>query len=175
MTISKSMNALMNYGGIIGVALVCAALLVYILGLDYDSSVSNILTYGVMIGGLFFFLKKYRDEQNGGYISFSAALGAGSLMMLFAGIIGTFYNWLSISFIYPGIIDKVKEKSYEQYISMGMSEEAAIEALEQASPYLTAGWMAFFSFFGYVIMGVIFSLVISFFIKRENPNPLNEA
>ncbi len=165
----------MNYGGVLGVALVVVALVVYILGLEQDGVVANVFTYTIIIGGLFFFMKKYRDEQSEGYVSFGAALGSGSLMMLFAGIIGTFYNWLSLSFLYPEMVEKVKEKSYEQYISMGMSEEAAIDALNQAIPYLTPGWMAFFGFFGYIIMGVIFSLIISFFIKRENPNPFQEV
>lgn len=174
MNLKTSWNVLMNYGGVMGLALVIAALLVYLLGMDFDSTLANILNYAIMIGGLFYFMKKYRDDISEGYISFAGAFRTGILIMMFAGVIATFYQWIFASFIDPSFIDKLKEKSYEQYISIGMSEDAAVTALEQAAIYMTPGWMAFFGFIGYIIMGAILALILSFFIKKDNPNPLAE-
>ena len=159
----------MNSGGLMGFSLIVASLLTYIMGLPMDHWLNNVLTYGILIGGLFVFIKKYRDENLGGYISLGQVVGVGTMISAFTAVLYDFYFWIYLMFINTGAVDLIKEKAYEQYIANGMSEEQAIGMLEQAAPFMTPGFFVIMGFFGTVVMGLIFSLIIGLFLKRKQP------
>lgn len=165
------MNTAMNSGGLIGIAWIIASLLTWILSVPLDHWINNVLIYGIMIGGLFYFIQQHRDKNLGGYISYGQVVGTGTLIATFGAILYDFYFWIYLSFLNTGAIDEIKEKAYEQYISSGMSEEQAVSMLEQAAPFMSPGMMVIMGFFGTVIVALIITLILGIFLKKENPNP----
>ena len=168
-------GAAMNYGGIVGFGLIASQLIIYILGLEYGGTTNSVLQWTIMIGGSAFFMIKFRNEVNGGFISFGQSFFLGFMILLFSGILISVYTYVFLAFIDPGTIDMMKEKAYEQYISMGMSDEEAANAMGMASKMMSAPLISGMAFLGNVFIGAVLSLLITLFVKKENPNPFPET
>jgi len=165
----STLKLAMNYGAMLGMALIMLSLLFYLLGLDRETWV-GIVSYAVMIGGLYLSLKHARDQELDGYISYSKGLGLGTLISLFAGILAAFYTYIFISFIDSGIVDFAMQEAYDNMLNQGMTEEEADQNMQIATQFMTPGMISVMGFFGYVFMGFIFSLVTSAIVKKENPD-----
>ncbi len=165
------MNSAMKYGLYIGLILCGLGLLAYIAGLDFQNKAMNWVSYIVMIGGLYFAIKGFRDNENGGFIKYGRALGFGTLTSLFFGAVQAIYLYLFLTVISPESLEQIMDTTYEQYLNSGMSETEADQAMRIASPFMKPPMMAVYAILGSVVMGLIFSLVISIFLKRDNPNP----
>ena len=168
-------NALMNYGTFYGVLLIISSLVIYLLGFDSSDTVVSIISLLVSIAGLFYFMNRYKTEVANGFLSFSQAFRSGLMITLFGGILSSFYNWIFMSFIDPSVIEKAKVAAYERAISSGKTEEMAIKEIEMAEPFMTPIAMTLIGLVYFIVMGVIISLVISAIIKKDNPNPFQEA
>ena len=55
-----------------------------------ENKLFTFLTWGIIIGGIVYGIKKYRDGVLKGFISYGSALGYGVLISLFASIISSF-------------------------------------------------------------------------------------
>ena len=65
----------MNYGAYLGLGLIVISFIVYLLGLEEQKSiVPSLLNNFLMIGAIVYSVKAYRDNLNGGYISYSQSL-----------------------------------------------------------------------------------------------------
>lgn len=170
-----NMNAIMNYGTLYGILIIVTSLVFYILGFEQDNTAVSIINLVITIGGLFFFMNKYKSDVTNGFISFSKSFRSGILISLFGAILSGFYNWIFMSFIDPGVIDKAKETAYERAISGGQTEEQAIAQLEMAEPFMTPIGMTLTGLVFFIIIGLILSAIIAAFIKKDNPNPFEEA
>ncbi len=69
----------MNYGAMLGLVLVVISLLIYILEL-YENQWISIISTIALIAGIVMGIKKFRDQENGGFISYGSALGYGTLI-----------------------------------------------------------------------------------------------
>lgn len=174
MSTKLNMNAIMNFGTIYGIIIIAMSLIFYILGFENDDTVVSIINIVVTIAALYFFMNKYKTEIGNGFISFSVSFRTGILLTFFAGVISGFYNWIFMSFIDPGVIDKAMEQSYERFISSGMTEEQAISQLEMAKPFMTPIAMTIIGLVFFLVMGLIVSAIVSALIKKDNPNPFSE-
>jgi hypothetical protein len=164
-----NMNVIMNYGTIYGIIIIAMSLIFYIVGLENDNIAVFFINLVVTTGALYIFMK-----VGAGFISFTTSFRLGILLTFFGGVISAFYNWIFLSFIDPGAIDKAKEKAYESAISNGRSAEQAITELEMAESIMTPIGMTIIALFVFLLLGLIISAIVSAFIKKENPNPFSE-
>jgi len=174
MSSKMNMNVIMNYGTIYGIVIIAMSLIFYIVGLENDNIAVFFINLFVTIGALYIFMNKYKMEVGAGFISFTTSFRLGILLTFFGGVISAFYNWIFLSFIDPGAIDKAKEKAYESAISNGRSAEQAITELEMAESIMTPIGMTIIALFVFLLLGLIISAIVSAFIKNENPNPFSE-
>lgn len=161
----------MHSGGVMGIVLIIGSLLTWIIGLPMDHWFNSTLTYAVIIGGLYYFIKQYRDNDMGGYMSYGQVVGAGVVISAFTALLYDFYFWIYLSFLNPEAIDQIKELAYNSAISMGQSEEQAIQGLEMMSFMYTPSGMVIMGLLNTIILGLIISLITGIFLKRNNPNP----
>mgnify|MGYP001572411810 FL=1 len=91
----------MTSGLIVGIALVVFSLLIYIMGVVKPPFWVSLLQYVIIIGGIIYGTKKFRDDDLGGEISYSKALGFGILICVFASIIMGVYMILLMTVIDP--------------------------------------------------------------------------
>ncbi|MBN1990716.1 MAG: DUF4199 domain-containing protein [Bacteroidales bacterium] len=159
----------MTSGLILGLALIVFNVVLYILGIYKPPTWVGILNYVIIIGGVFYGQKKFRDDELGGFISYGRALGTGVLVALFASVIYGVYYYLLTAVIDPGYMEKIYEVMEEAYIEMGMSDDQVESTLEVAKGFTSPLMLMFTSVIGFVFWGTLFSLITSIFIKKNEP------
>jgi len=159
----------MNFGLYFGVILVAFSVLSWALNMMMESYLTYI-NYIVMIACLYFFAKKYRDEHAGGYITYGKALKFNALTLVFTSFIVGFYTFIFFKFIEPTMIEKILEKTRDVMIEKNadLTEEQIDIALAMQKKFMTPLLMFISSIFGTYLMGIIFSLVTSIFVKKKD-------
>lgn len=157
----------MTSGLILGIALVVFSIIIYITGVVKPPFWVSIVQYLIIIGGIVYGTKKFRDEDLGGEITYSKALGFGVLICVFAAIISGIYTVLLVTVIDPEFMNKLMAIMEEEYIKMGMSEEQIDATMKVFTKMQSPLFMAISTVIGMAFMGTIFSLVTSAFLKKE--------
>lgn len=159
----------MTSGLILGLALIVFSVVLYILGIYKPPTWVGILNYVLIIGGIFYGQKKFRDDELGGYISYGKALGTGVLVALFASIIYGVYFYLLTAVIDPGYMDQIYAATEEALLEKGNSEDQVEQMLDAAKQYMTPIMLLVSSVIGFVFWGTIFALITSIFVKKNEP------
>ena len=166
---NASLRSSMNYGLILGLALIALSLIQYIMDIYNSPAWVSILNYAFFIGVIFYGTKKFRDDVLGGSISYGKAVGFGVLISLFASIIFGFFFYLLVTFIDPDYMANMMKAVEEMYLEKGMSEDQVEMAMKMVGKMQTPLLLMISSIFGFVLMGTFFSLITSAFIKKEKP------
>jgi len=156
----------MTSGAILGVALVIYAIILYMLNLSFN----KVLGYGnylILIGGVFFGIKVFRDQVQKGEITFGQALGVGVLTVVFASVIVAFFTYIQLTFIDSGILAKGMEIAKNQMIDKGLNDEQIEKAMSITQKFMTPLITSIFLIFVYAFWGTIFSLIAAAFMKKE--------
>ncbi len=157
----------MNYGAIIGLVLIALSLVSFLIG-NYESKLIQYLSYAVMIGGLYWAIKSYRDKECGGFIAYSKALGFGVLTALFFGIITAFFTYIYIKFVDDTLIQFALEQSRLQLEERGMSEDDIDAAMQMSKSFTSAGFIASMALIGNIVIGFLISLIVGLVVKKED-------
>ena len=160
-----------HYGALYGLAAIAVSLLFYFFKTDIQSKLPQYSAWVVQIVFIAMGIKSFRDEDLGGYISYGKSVGTGILISIFGGIIAAIFSIVFFVYIAPEmkqmILDAAQQKMGEQG---GMTDEQMEIAMEWTAKMMSPGWLFFLSILGSVVMGLIFSLIISVFMKRDaNP------
>ena len=156
----------MNYGAMLGLALIIYSLLLWMFDATTNQSLGYV-SFVITIAGIILATRAYRDQEQGGYISYGRALGVGTLTALWAGIITSFFTYLLYTVIDPGLIDKTYAVMEQAYYDAGMSDDQIEMAMNMATRFTNPLMMSVLGFLSSVFMGFIFSLITSIFLKRE--------
>ena len=159
----------MTSGLFLGIALVVFSLIIYMMGVVKPPFWVSLVQYLIIIGGIVYGTKKFRDEDLGGEISYSKALGFGILICIFASVISGIYTVLLMTVIDPEFVNKMMAVLEEEYVKAGLSEEQIDAAMKMVSKMQSPIIMAVTNVIGFAFMGTIFSLITSAFIKKEKP------
>ena len=162
----------MNYGTLYGLAGVAIFLLFYFLGMDIESKLPQIISYIVLCIFIITGIKSYRDEDLGGQISYGKALWTGTLISFFGGIITAIFTVLFFKYIAPDMIQKILDTTQQNLEEKGMSEDQIEMTMDYTRKFMTPMWLFAFSVLGSAFMGLLFSLIISIFMRKEE-NPFN--
>lgn len=166
------MPTVLRYGLIGGLVLMVVNLFFAVSGINVFSmgmaALTTFLTFAIYLVMMVMAVKKHRDQDLGGYISFLRAFLVAFLASMLAALIANFVNWIYGNFIDPGYADRIREGAIEMYENMGMSEEQMDMAMEQLqNPYSVSKIMMGLVFGA--IIGAVISLVIGAVMKREKP------
>jgi hypothetical protein len=146
------------------------------LGKDVDNFTGMLYGYTAMIIGfamIFVGIKNYRDNFNGGSISFGKAFRTGLYITLIASTVYVI-TWL---LVYNFVIPDFSERMAEKYIAEFKATNPSPEALEkQMAEMKQFGEMYKNPFFNAMItyteilpVGLIISVIASLILKRRNP------
>ena len=163
----------MNYGAILGLCLVTLAIVFLAVGIDDRQSIIPALLKSVLtIAFITYAIMQYRDINNNGFISYGASLKLGTTVAFFASVIFAFYFIIYISYIDTNWISDTLNELKDDILNNDneISEELLDEQLEDATNYLKPHWLMM----SYTLMGTfagfLYSLIISIFVKKEDPN-----
>jgi len=160
----------LQYGFITSLGLIALTLIIYFVNLQSVKWVSW-LGYFILIVALYLGSKAYRDEYNGGFITYGRALGFGTLLSVFAALILAVFTYVFYKFIAPDALNTIREIAEEQILrtNPNISDEQIDMALKfGASP----GIITFGTLFGYAFVGFILSLITSALVQRKDPDML---
>jgi len=160
----------LNYGAMLGTLLIVVSLVFYLLNIT-DTTVSSIITYIALGGGVFYAQNHYKLNFGDGFLSFGKALGVGTLTCVFAALISSVYTYVFLAFVDSSMIDLAMEEAYRGMQEQdNMTEEQIDQAMQMTTSFMTPGIMSVFAFLGTVFFGFIESLVIAIFTKKDNPD-----
>jgi drug/metabolite transporter (DMT)-like permease len=145
----------------------------WIIGLEGKSWLPWI-NWAAYFGVLYFCLKNWRDHFNGGYIRYGQSLSAGILFMFFASVIYAFYNVVYLTWIDPTAVERMLDMMEEGYYKRGFTEEQVSATMGFAAKLRGPGMQFFSVIIGTTFVGVIISLIVSIFIRREG-DPYKQA
>ncbi len=159
----------MTSGLILGVLQSTLILFVHLMGVDIIRPPFSIslLNYIIVIGGIIYGTRKFRDESLAGAISYSKALGFGVLVCVFAGIIYGIYMIIHMHFIDTEYLTKFMLAAEEEYHKIGFSEKQIEDAILVLGSVQKPIVMVLFTVFGSVFIGLLFSLVTSAFLRKK--------
>ena len=169
---SKSKVILTN-GIILGLALVIFSVLLYILDLNLTSYM-DWFKYLIIIGVVVYATKTYRDNNLNGIMTYGQALGLGTLILIIGVLMLNIYNYIFMTVIDPDFLSKVLAVVEEKLLEKGMSDDQIEMALSMQRKFATPVITSISDFVGKSILGFIFILITSAFLKKEG-DPYQDA
>ena len=163
----------MNYGAVLGLVLVALAVIMWSAGIDDKQSiVPGLLNNGLTIAFIAYAIIQYRDINNNGFISYSASLKLGTTIAFFSSIILAFYSVIYISYINTEALSEVIKITEQAMLESRpeISDEELDLASQMVSKFMQPHWMMIMGMLSGTLMGFFYSLIISIFVKKEDPN-----
>jgi hypothetical protein len=163
---SPLLKSTINYGAMLGLVLVIFTILSWMFDATTNKNIKYV-EYLLVIAGIIIATRTFRDQEQGGSITYGRAFLVGMLTTIFAGVITSVFTYLLYSVIDPGLIDKTYAMMEEAYYNAGMSDAQIDQIMNVARRFANPLMLSATAFMGYSLMGVIFSLVTSIFLKKE--------
>ncbi len=144
--------------------------------------VINLLNYMVLpVVFVLLAVFTYKNKYNQGYISFSEVLRIGAATTVVAAVVFSLFN-LGYNYMFPEFIEQTINKmrdialhQREQMLAQGATE-SDVNSVEDIEKYLEGTRKSMQSFFSvpvtivmYAIIGIICSIVIAAFVKKDKP------
>lgn len=177
------LGAAMNYGLIMGVAMVLFSFLTKTSNtgnpLNSTTVFIGFLSIFLYIYGIYYFSKRYRTKHLNGFMTYGMGLKLGTLIILFASIIVGFYNYIDCIYFDSNLLDnliKQKKEFTAQFLYKFGSPDSVIEnELKKIdeNPSSPAGY-AFETILSYTFWGFIISLITARMLLKK-PNPFEET
>jgi hypothetical protein len=138
------------------------------------NKVQGYIYFALLIFLLYYFIRSYRNNYLGGYITYGQAVGAGVIICLYSSIIGAIFTYILYTYIDPELTAKQLAFTEELYAKRGMPQEAMDAALNMAKKLQKPIITAISGILGGVFFGTILSLIVAIFVKKEG-NPLIDS
>lgn len=156
----------MTWGAITGIALIIYTLILYLAGLTFNTALGYV-SYIILIAGIIMGTLAYRNKVLNGYISYGNAFLTGLLIVVFAAILSSFFSFILMRFIDPGLIEQLVSKTEEKLINQGLNDEQIEIAVDRMRKMMASPFSVILGLLGMIIVGAILSLITSAFIKKE--------
>lgn len=156
----------------VGIAIILLSILYYVFDID-GRGIWGYLMYALLLAGIIWGTVQLRDKHRGGNISYGQSFSSGTLISLYTGIISAIYTFVFYKFFAPEQIQVLMERVEEEMIANApeMTDQQLDMALSMTEKFMTPLWMSITSLFGIFIVGMILSLIVSIFIKRDTSPP----
>jgi hypothetical protein len=170
---SNVWKANLTNGLILAMIGIVYTLVMYFLDLTINKTQGYVFLL-ILVVALFFLVKSYRDSYLHGNITYGQAVGAGVVIFLYYAILTAIFTYILFAIIDPGLIDKQLAASEELMAKKGIPQEAMDAGLKIQKKMMKPEIMAPISIFGNMLYGVIMSLIVAIFVKKEG-NPLIDS
>ncbi|MCY1633392.1 DUF4199 domain-containing protein [Marinifilum sp. D737] len=166
------------FGSLVGAVLILASLTFYWKGVSINYNPTLLfINRGLIILGIYFGVRKYRDEVLFGVISYGRAFVAGTLMIAVASSFYAMYIYILTSYFDGGILQEAVDFTEKGLVEIGYDDDQ-IELLMAFYRKITPGIFAFSQWLGKVMAGVFFSLIVAFFFRQKrnlfNNSPIDK-
>ncbi|MBK7133878.1 MAG: DUF4199 domain-containing protein [Bacteroidales bacterium] len=166
-------KANLTNGLILGIVGIMYSLVMYFLDLTFNQ-IQGYVFIVVQIGLIYFLLKSYRDNFMHGQITYGQSLGAGMIIFLYSAIIVAVYTYLLYTVIDSGLVAKQLAFQEAEMVKRGIPQASIDAGMAMQAKIMKPAIIAPISILGSMFWGLIVSLLISIFIRKEG-NPLIET
>ena len=157
----------LKYGIISAVGSIIFITILYLTDQSTNAAISwlgMIIPIAAMVMGM----KEFRS-LNQGFMTYGQGVGIGTLMSAISGFLSSVYTYIYNIFIDPTLRQQVLDKVRDDLESKGMDDTQIEAALEMTQKFSTPGITFFVGILMSIIMGFIFSLIISAIFKKDKP------
>ena len=166
-------KANLNNGLILAMVGIAYSLVMYFLDL-YLNKTQGYIFLLVLIVILFFLVKSYRDNYLHGFITYGQAVGSGVVIFLYYSIISGIFTYILYAVIDPELTAKQLALAEELMVSKGYTQEIIDAGMNIQKKIMTPAIMTVFGIFASMLTGVIMSLLVAIFVRKEG-NPLIDS
>lgn len=99
--------------------------------------------------------------------SYSRALGLGVATSFFASLILALFVYILFRYIDPDLISELIQRTEGKLMEAGLSDDMIEQQMALQSKFIKPSIMAITTIFSTVLMGLIFSLITSIFLKKK--------
>jgi len=147
----------LTYGIYLGVALIILSLLFYVLDM-FTQKWTEYVGYVFVLGFIIIASISYRDKHLNGLITYGQSFSVGFFTYLFITFVGDDYKALML------------ERSEEQIIKSkpDITDEELDIALNFSEKLMRPWWLGVIVFLANLFFSVIFALIVSIFVKKED-------
>ncbi len=166
-------KANLTNGLILGLIGIVYSLIIYFLDLSFNKAQGFVfMVLQVVI--LYYLLKSYRDNFLYGNITYGKALGAGLVICLYYAILIAIFNYILYTVIDPALLSKQLAFTEEMMLKKGLPQAQIDAGMAIQSKIMKPAIMAPLSIFGTMLWGLIISLIVGIFVRKEG-NPLIDS
>jgi hypothetical protein len=171
------MNTTFFYGVILSVSNIVLTLVAFFLGFQTDKIAEgrwfNWLALVVGIAVTWLGVKAVREDSADKSLSYGKGVGAGFLINLYSGVIGSIYTFIHFKFINPDYTDYMIDFARQKAVG---ASDARLAAMEKGMRFmLSPAMMSILALIMTLIFGILIALVVSAFLKREPKAPVADA
>ncbi|GAB3692908.1 hypothetical protein GCM10027592_12260 [Spirosoma flavus] len=160
----------LKWGLILGIGLIIYSTITFTVDL-VNSPWAGFVTYGLIIIASILAMRDFR-KRNGGYMSYGEGFTSGTLTAAVGGLISSLFSVFYMTIIDSGLMQRVAEKARERLEDEGtMSDEDIDRAIGIMEKFQSPGFLFVFGVIGTALLGVVFSVIIAAFIRRNKNNP----
>lgn len=159
-----------THGMITAALLILFSLLTYALDMMQNRAL-GFVTFILLVGGMYYGTKTYRDRYLNGFISYGKAFTSTFTIALIASVVLAVYIFLFYKFFDPDMVQVIREEAEQEMLRRDpeISDQELEMALSWTQRFTTPGWMAVFGFITNAVVSIILALIISVFLKKEDP------
>src|SRR5665648_223989 len=166
-------KANINNGLILGFTGIAYSLIIYFLDLSFNKAQGFVFIF-IQVVILYFLLKSYRDNFLHGQITFGQSVGAGVIICLYYAVIMAMFTYILYTVIDSGLLNKQLAFTEEAMLKKGLPQASIDTGMAIQAKIMKPEIMAPLSILGNMLWGVILSLLVSIFVRKEG-NPLIDS
>ncbi len=132
---------------------------------------SNVLSFGTAIVGLYLAINEHKTKELGGFISLGRCVKIGLLVGLISGLISAVGMFIYFQFIAPDYLLSAMEQVRDGLEEKGLSSDQIEQSMGFIKMSMSPASFAIFGLIGHIIIDVLVALILGFFIKKESISP----
>jgi len=156
-----------RYGLLTGLVSVIVSFGIYALELD-QSAVARFATMVVLVVGIILAMRHFK-VQNGGFMSYGQGLGVGVTAASVVGVLSAAFTYVYTTFVDPELMTRMMDKARADMEAKGMPDAQIEQAMAFSAKFTTGPIMLIFVVLGYIIIGLLISLIAAAFVKNPKP------
>jgi hypothetical protein len=171
-------QTVIRYGVIGGLIMVIYSLLGNITGLSNPSSgiamtiIFALLSFVIYIAVMVMGVRKHRDEELGGYVSFGRTFLVGFLIAVIMGVIGQIFNFFYLNFIDPDYLANSLDGIREMYENMGMDENMIEDAMVRVESQFESQKSLWKPLPGVLGVSAFIAAIVGLIMKKKEPETM---
>lgn len=157
----------LKFGLLTSLGIIILTTLLNVTGLALNKTLANSV-YIVLIVGLVLALKDLRNE-NKGWLTYGQGLGLGLLVSAIVGLLVSTFSMFYHQFIDSSLLQQQLDTVRLEMESKGMEQAQIDSSMSVVEKMMSPGLLFVMGVFGFLLSGLIFSLIISAILKKDKP------